>query len=175
MGWIRLAVLAMALLSGLESCASGPCRPLATPRPPLLPEDDVADGVCRVVGDGVPQCAGDTTSWRRWRYPRCSPDDPDCGPQLVRGQETCFRRQAPRRPVYHRERAARELHHCTYDGECSYNGALCMRYGVEFHGPADLFQDSPAPPDPWADPWGGRFPNPTWCGCVQGSCDFFAQ
>ncbi len=165
-----LVLVSVILLGALGSCASGPCRPLAAPRP-MAPPDDF--GICTVASDGDPVCSGSYGLGNHLAVlPRCAQGDPDCGPLLVYGQETCFRTDAPRKATYHRAAAARELHHCAYDGECGVRLGMCWRYDVELRSSGPLVLEAP-PPDPTKDPWGKAFANPTWCGCVDGACDYF--
>jgi hypothetical protein len=168
-----------ALLSVLDSCASSTCRPLREPRPvPLPSEGDDGSDVCEVVNDTTNACKDAEARRRasvRWHSPRCAADDPDCGPELVRGTETCFPTQAPRKPYKH---ASHNPYLCTYDGECSYRCDVCMRFAVgAFPCPDHAVRQGlgSLPPDPLADPWGGTFPTPTWCGCVEGQCQFFNE
>ncbi len=170
-----------ALLSVLDSCASTTCRPLREPRPVQLPfEGDDRTDVCEVANDTTDACRDAEAHRRgyvRWHSPRCAADDPDCGPQLVRGTEACFPTQAARRPYGHVRKD--NPHQCTYDGECSYRCDVCMRFAVgAFPCPPRAVPSLIGPlhpPDPLADPWGGTFPTPTWCGCVEGQCQFFNE
>jgi hypothetical protein len=167
-----VGLLTLALLPLEGSCASGPCRPLANPKPVPMAFHDVGQtDICKILaGTGAgPPCSDPGHPL----FPeRCLADDPDCGPILVAGNETCFRTKGPRKALYHHNAEATAQQHCTYDGECSLT-ALCTRYDQPvFRSYVDQDQ---GPRDPFADSWGGRFANPTWCGCIEGHCDFFTQ
>jgi hypothetical protein len=99
--------------------------------------------------------------------PRCSAEDPQCGPEPVRdGEPVCFEPMAPRErlpPGDELPAPPARGSVCSHDGECLIAGCgnACVRYPfsrVETNCKGFAWLDDRA-----------------LCGCVEGSCSFFKQ
>jgi hypothetical protein len=160
---------AAVLLVATPSCASRPCGEAAPP--PLPSVRAAADGdagvtVCDIETD-APECIAAAYA----RLPRCSPQDPRCGPQPVYRDQSCPSESAARIPF---APAARIDTHCSHDGECRitcFNA--CARYSVS--STCTIWQ--------WHVYFAGEkearsrdgLPDPTWCGCIAGECRYFTE
>jgi hypothetical protein len=120
---------------------------------------------CKSIVRASPRAPSEISQISDEPRPRCSSNDPECGPEPVeRSEAVCYRPLATRErlPPGQGRRGA-SANRCSHDGECLIAGCgnACVGYRLAEIETNCIGYD-------WLD-------EDALCGCVEGGCSFFRQ